>query len=143
MMRLFGDLVKFVCENAEKLVGGVDVLRFRLRPFELVVELSKISSVLSYEESGGLRMLDPAPFLGLEATRSGHVGLVEGYGGPPLGVCFGEVWGTEKWGVQSLLEIPGWLHAGIPGILRKGCGYDNLRRVVWLLDLDELVRSGS
>ncbi len=135
--------MKFVGESSEKIVGGVDVLRFRLRPFELVVELSQISSILSFEESVGLRVLDPAPFLGLEATRSGHVGLVEAYGGPPMGVCLGEVWGTEKWVSQSLLEMPNWLHANLPKVLRKGCGYDNLRRVVWLLDLDELVRSSS
>lgn len=135
--------MKFVSESAESVVGGVEVLRFRLRPFELVVELSQVSSVLSFEESVGLRVLDPGPFLGLGPTRGGHVGLVEGYGGPPLGICLGEVWGTEKWGAQSLLELPDWLHAGMPRILRQGCGYDNLRRVVWLLDLDELVRSSS
>lgn len=128
-------------ERTERTGGGVDVLRFRMRPFELVVELSAISSLLSFEDAAGLRVYDPGPFLGLGSTVGGHVGLVEGYGGPPVGVCLGEVWGTEVWGAESLLVLPDWLHAGVPEILRKGCGYDNLRRLVWLLHLDALVGS--
>ncbi len=130
-------------ETIEKVNQGVEVLRFRMRPFELVVELSEISSVLSFEEAEGLRVYDPAPFLGLAPTRGGHVGLVEGYGGPPVGVCLGEVWGSEMWSARGLLVLPDWLHGHVPRILRKGCGYDNLRQLVWLLDLKELVRSGS
>ncbi|MBA2663086.1 MAG: hypothetical protein H0U74_12390 [Bradymonadaceae bacterium] len=125
-----------------RIQAEVDVLRFRLRPFELVVELAAISSVLDFEEAQGMILLDPAPYLGLLPSRAGHIGLLEARGGPPIGLCLGEVWGAESWSGERLLELPSWLKGTLPVILRKACGYDNLKRIVWMLDLDRLRQAG-
>jgi chemotaxis signal transduction protein len=120
----------------------LDVIRTRFGPLELAVELHQVSSVLDYNEGHSLKLIDPAPRLGLRPLGDGHVGFVEPEFGPPIGIKIGEVRGFEKWTPANILSLPDWIANYLPDVLKGACGNDENGEIVWLLDLRKLTERG-
>lgn len=118
--------------------ASLEVIRTQFGPLELAIELKQVSSVLDYREGQGLRLIDPAPKLGLRPMVGGHVGFVEPRFGPPVGIKIGTVRGFEKWTPANILTLPEWIAKYLPGVLLGACGNDQNGDIVWLLDLRKL-----
>jgi hypothetical protein len=121
----------------------LDVIRTQFGPLELAIELHAVSSVLDYGEGQGLRLIDPAPELGLRPISGGHVGFVEPAFGPPVGVKIGRVRGFEKWRPSNILSLPDWIAHFLPDVLAEACGTDEQGEIVWLLDLRKLTEQNG
>ncbi len=125
-------------QNSRRAGAGLEVIRTRFGPLELAIELKQVSSVLDYGEGQGLRLIDPAPKLGLRPMVGGHVGFVEPQFGPPVGIKIGEVRGFQIWTPSNILALPDWIANYLPDVLFGACGTDQNAEIVWLLDLRKL-----
>ena len=108
---------------------------------ELACELRRFSGLMAYEEAEAIRLIDPAPRLGLPRTQGGRVGLLE-LAGPPRGVCLGALRSFETWDASRVMVLPDWLGGWLPPGLKRGVGLGEAGQVVWMLDLDWLARHG-
>lgn len=116
----------------------LDVIMIHINSVSFVLEVSSIKNILSFQETDGLVLIDPAPEFGLTMDDTPHIGLLA-HDGPPTGLLLGRYKGIEHWGKERITMLPQWIVAHRSSLLYPACSIDQDGKLVWLINTQAIL----
>ncbi|MEM1348278.1 MAG: hypothetical protein AAGI01_06980, partial [Myxococcota bacterium] len=101
--------------------SALDVVCARIGHLHVAIDLASVQSILTRSSVTGVRLLDPSAELGTTLDPDRHVALLAEANGPPMALCVGQIYASERWTSKRLRPLPSWATGHISALLHPAC----------------------